>query len=121
MTQAYKLGNGLYRLLARPQVQHREGLVDRCQLREFLTSPDYLSRVPLNKEMYQIIDAIELSARWNLPVTWIREYCRPRTSDPIPHLRLGHYVRFQWDSPELTEWLERHAVGTTSKHGLVQG
>ncbi len=71
--------------------------------------------------MYQIIDAVELSARWNLPVTWIREYTRSRTKDPIPHLRLGHYVRFRWDSPQLNQWLERHAVSTTSKHGLVQG
>ena len=71
--------------------------------------------------MYEIIDAVELSKRWSLPLSWVREYTRTRTKDTIPHLRLGHYVRFRWDSPELNQWLERHAVGTTSKHGLVQG
>ncbi len=79
---------------------------DRCQLREFY--PLNKSFSPLNKEMYQIINALELSKRWNLPVTWIREHCRPRTSDPIPHIKFGHYTRFEWDSPDLTEWLERH-------------
>ena len=74
-----------------------------------------LAGVPTNNLMYQIIDAIELSTRWNLPVTWIREYTRSRTSDPIPPLRLGHYVRFQWESPELTEWLERHSVNGTGR------
>jgi len=63
----------------------------------------------------EIIDSAELARRWNLPVTWIREYTRSRTSDPIPHLRLGHYVRFQWDSPELNQWLERHAVKSHSR------
>ena len=71
--------------------------------------------------MFEIIDAVELSKRWSLPLSWVREYTRTRTKDTIPHLRLGHYVRFRWDSPELNQWLERHAVGTTSKHGLVQG
>ncbi len=56
----------------------------------------------------EIIDSAELARRWNVPETWIREYTRSRTKEPIPHLRLGHYVRFQWDSPELNQWLERH-------------
>ena len=78
----------------------------RCQLRELS---------PLNNLMYQIIDAVELSKRWSLPLSWVREYTRTRTKDTIPHLRLGHYVRFQWDSPELNQWLERHAVKSHSR------
>jgi hypothetical protein len=27
--------------------------------------------------------------------------------DPIPHLRLGRYIRFRWGSPELEAWLKR--------------
>ncbi len=59
-------------------------------------------------ELYEIITATELSKRWNLPVTWVREYTRSRTKDPIPHIKFGHYTRFAWDSPELNQWLERH-------------
>ena len=66
-------------------------------------------------ELYQIITVTELSKRWNLPVTWIREHTRSRTKDTIPHLRLGRWVRFQWDSPELTQWLERHMKNGTGR------
>ena len=65
--------------------------------------------------MYEIIDAVELSKRWSLPLSWVREYTRSRTKDTIPHLRLGHYVRFQWDSPELNQWLEHHKNNGTGR------
>jgi len=49
----------------------------------------------------------ELARRWNLPATWIREQTRSRALDPIPHLRMGRYVRFEYGSPDLAKWLER--------------
>ena len=56
----------------------------------------------------EIIDAKELARRWNVPVSWIREYTRSdRTDDPIPHVRLGRYVRFEWGSSLLNEWFAR--------------
>ena len=57
---------------------------------------------------FELIDAPELAKRWGLPASWIREQTRSRCSDPIPHLRLGRYVRFEWGSPELASWLSRH-------------
>jgi hypothetical protein len=57
---------------------------------------------------FDLIDATELARRWHLPTSWIREQTRSRCSDPIPHLRLGRYVRFEWGSPELASWLSRH-------------
>ena len=54
-----------------------------------------------------IIDSNELARRWNLPATWIREQTRSRALDPIPHLRMGRYVRFEYGSPDLAKWLER--------------
>ena len=54
-----------------------------------------------------IIDSDELARRWNLPATWIREQTRSRALDPIPHLRMGRYVRFEYGSPDLAKWLER--------------
>ncbi len=52
----------------------------------------------------EIVDAKELASRWQVPVSWIREYTRPdRTDDPIPHVRLGKYVRFEWGSPALEQ------------------
>jgi hypothetical protein len=55
----------------------------------------------------EIIDARELARRWSLPESWIRDQVRSRAEDPIPHIRFGKYVRFQWNSPQLAEWLKR--------------
>ena len=56
---------------------------------------------------FELIDAPELAIRWSVPASWIREQTRFRCVDPIPHLRLGRYVRFEWGSPELAAWLTR--------------
>jgi hypothetical protein len=61
----------------------------------------------------ELIESGELAKRLNLPESWIRDQVRSRATDPIPHLRFGRYVRFQWGDPELVKWLERHR---TNKH-----
>lgn len=58
-----------------------------------------------------MLDTPELARRWNVPESWIREYSRDRYDDPIPHFKLGTYLRYLWGSKELTEWLERRKVG----------
>lgn len=57
--------------------------------------------------IWELIDAPELAKRWALPASWIREQTRSRAADPLPHVRFGKYVRFQWGSPELEQWLNR--------------
>lgn len=49
----------------------------------------------------------ELAERWNLPISWLKEYCRTRCSDPIPCYRLGRYVRLDVNDPALSAWLAR--------------
>jgi len=61
----------------------------------------------LASEYFEILNSKELGSRLALPESWIRDQVRSRTTDPIPHLRFGKYVRFRWGSPELAEWLER--------------
>lgn len=56
---------------------------------------------------HDLIDAIELARRWNLPASWIREQTRSRATDPLPCVRFGKYIRFSWGSPELEKWLNR--------------
>jgi len=56
---------------------------------------------------WELIDALELARRWSLPASWIREQTRNRAIDPLPHIRFGKYVRFQWLCPELEQWLNR--------------
>jgi hypothetical protein len=57
----------------------------------------------------KLIDSAELAARWRVPESWIRNHTRNRTpkDDRIPSIRLGRYVRFEWDSPRLQQWLEK--------------
>jgi len=55
----------------------------------------------------ELIDSAQLAARWNVPESWIRNRTRCRTpkEQRIPCVRLGRYVRFQWGSPSLMQWL----------------
>lgn len=57
----------------------------------------------------ELIDSAELAARWRVPESWIRNHTRARTpkEERIPCVRLGRYVRFEWGSPRLEEWLAR--------------
>jgi hypothetical protein len=57
--------------------------------------------------IYEVIDSPELAARWSLPESWIREQTRCRAVDPIPCVRVGRYVRFEWGSPQLLAWWAR--------------
>ena len=75
------------------------------------TQPPKFSTVPVPASSFEIIDAKELAQRWALPCTWIREQTRGRMSDPIPHLRMGRYVRFEWGSPALNAWLAKRRCG----------
>jgi len=68
------------------------------------------------QERFELLTAEELAERLRVPVSWIREQTRSRSLqyDPLPHLRLGRYVRFQWGSPELGAWLRRRLCEKSS-------
>ena len=67
----------------------------------------------MNQDQVEVIDSTELAKRLNVPETWVRSRTNlKRTTDPIPHLRLGRYVRFSWGSEQLEEWLQRQLVST---------
>jgi hypothetical protein len=57
----------------------------------------------------ELIDSQELAARWQVPESWIRNHTRERTPKDhrIPCIRLGRYVRFEWGSPRLQQWLDK--------------
>jgi hypothetical protein len=67
----------------------------------------------MNQTEIEVINSAELAKRLNVPETWVRSRTNPkRTNDPIPHFRLGRYVRFPWGSEQLLEWLNRQLVST---------
>src|SRR5579864_1571329 len=65
----------------------------------------------------ELIDSAELANRWRVPESWIRNHTRARTpkDERIPCVRLGRYVRFEWGSPRLPEWLAI-AAGSFTLH-----
>lgn len=71
---------------------------------------------PMNQTQVEVIDSAELAKRLNVPETWVRSRTnRKRTSDPIPHLRFGRYVRFPWGSEELRNWVDRQLVSANGQ------
>jgi excisionase family DNA binding protein len=58
-----------------------------------------------------LLDAGEVAALLNVPISWVREQTRTGT---IPHLRLGRYVRFERDA--VVDWLEERRAGQWRKH-----
>jgi hypothetical protein len=73
------------------------------------------TETPASEHRYEFIDSAELALRWTLPESWIREQVRARSSDPLPHIRFGKYVRFRWGSPELEDWAERRIVSSSNR------
>jgi excisionase family DNA binding protein len=51
----------------------------------------------------------EVAARLKVAVSWIydqtRRRGRVRNADPLPHRKMGRYLRFSWS--EVMEWLNR--------------
>jgi excisionase family DNA binding protein len=60
---------------------------------------------PLN-----ILTPEELAGRLKVPKSWVFEKTRARCQNPIPHYRIGRYVRFDWT--RVVEWLARTEEGT---------
>jgi excisionase family DNA binding protein len=54
---------------------------------------------------HNLLSVNDLAEKLNLPVSWV--YSRTRETGPgtIPRVRLGKYVRFEWD--KVKDWIER--------------
>jgi hypothetical protein len=82
------------------------------------TSSDIAAPIPaLSGPPIDIIDSKELARRWRLPESWVRDRVRVRSDDPLPHVKVGRYVRFEWGSPELVEWWARHRISKQGRNG----
>jgi excisionase family DNA binding protein len=48
----------------------------------------------------------EVATRLKVRKSWVFEKTRRRSQDPLPCLRIGRYIRFNW--PDVEQWLARH-------------
>jgi hypothetical protein len=97
--------------------QHPEiGTGERWNLERSSTAAKILDPVGIGSvpEVPGFIDCEELARRLCLPVSWVRDQVRARAEDPIPHARIGKYVRFKWGSPELEAWISRRMIGSNN-------
>jgi hypothetical protein len=69
---------------------------------------------------FEVVDSAELAKRWGVPETWIRDQVRRRALDPIPHVRLGKYIRFEYGSDPLNAWWDRRRC-SPNRAGLRAG
>jgi hypothetical protein len=68
--------------------------------------------------MSAFLDFRDLSQKLGTSEQWVRRNVRPTyTRDPIPHLRFGRTIRFDWNSPALHAWLARREAGTDNTNG----
>lgn len=60
----------------------------------------------------------QVAERLQVPTSWVYENTRRRAgvrySDPLPHLKIGHYLRFRWSDVE--EWIERQTRNAQPAH-----
>ena len=60
------------------------------------------------KQEVEVIDSKEFAKRRGIPLTWVQNHTRRHCADPIPHVKLGALVRFEWGSDELEQWWDKH-------------
>jgi hypothetical protein len=65
--------------------------------------------------MVEIIDKTELALRLCVSRHWIDRRLFKRATDPIPHIKFGQLVRFEWNGPDLNAWIEQHRVPASRK------
>jgi excisionase family DNA binding protein len=59
----------------------------------------------------ELVNAATAAQLLNVPKSWVLEQAR---QDRIPHVRLGHYVRFELD--ELRAWARSQRRGPVTQH-----
>ena len=57
----------------------------------------------------QILTLSELAARLKVSERWVYEKCRRRCLNPLPVIRIGRYLRFDW--LEVSAWLRQQSGG----------
>ena len=66
------------------------------------------------------LDFSGLAAKLGTSDQWVRRNVRRTyTRDPIPHLRFGRSIKFDWDSVEMQAWIERRKATANAKKSPV--
>jgi predicted DNA-binding transcriptional regulator AlpA len=55
----------------------------------------------------EILTLAETAERLKVSERWVYEKCRRRCQDPLPCIRIGRYLRFNW--LDVSAWLQAHS------------
>lgn len=53
----------------------------------------------------ELLTVTELADHLKVPVSWIYQHTRSRAHDRLPYLKIGKYLRFEWNA--VRSWLDR--------------
>ena len=88
-------------LLDRARAWPRRALGDQPEITDRVSL--HFSHISPGLKPEDILTPEEVAARLKVPESWVYEKTRARCRNPIPCLRLGRYVRFNWQS--IIKWL----------------
>ena len=57
----------------------------------------------------ELLTAEEAAQFFKVPLSWVYERCRERSTDPLPHVKLGKYLRFY--KSDLLHYMEKFRRG----------
>lgn len=58
-------------------------------------------------EKIELLTVAGLAKRLTVKPSWVRSHVRQEVADPIPNLKFGRLIRFEWNGAEMNEWLAR--------------
>jgi hypothetical protein len=57
-----------------------------------------------NDDDLELLDAQQIATLFKVPVGWVRRSTQARAKHPMPHIKVGHYTRFQESA--VRSWLQ---------------
>ena len=63
-----------------------------------MTGPD--------REEERLLTPQDVASRLRVPITWVYGSCRPRAKNPLPFVKVGHYLRFEEQA--VLDYVERN-------------
>jgi len=101
-------------LLDRARAWPRRALGDQPEITDRVSL--HFSHISPGLKSEDILTPEEVAARLKVPESWVYEKTRARCRNPIPCMRLGRYIRFDWQN--IIKWLstesQQEAARTSS-------